>query len=118
MESKPVVNTAEPPEVPLVEPDSGVFETYANLTDADWSLTDVTIRFMQISFIPKEEGATTKNRELAYLEKANITMPWRQVKLLAHMLGDLVSAYESTNGELKDLVLPPHPSAANKSNGA
>src|SRR5437879_1895558 len=33
--------------LPLEQPEAGVFDAYANVVDADWSLTDVTLRFMQ-----------------------------------------------------------------------
>jgi hypothetical protein len=94
------------PALPLVVPEDGTFEAYANVVDADWSLTDVTLRFMQIIFSPKEEGATTKNRDLIILERANITIPWWHAKLVARMLAGLVQSYEAVNGELKQPALP------------
>jgi len=97
------------PAVPLLEFEGGAFESYSNLIDADWSLTDVTIRFMQITFAPREDGPTSDNREIAHLEKANITIPWIQAKLLAGLLTKLVASYEATNGELKQPKLAPRP---------
>lgn len=95
----------------LVEPQQGIFETYANATDADWTLTDVTLRFLHLMHIPKEDGgATNLNRELAFIEKANITIPWWQAKVLSRMLGGLVESYESANGELKPPMLAARPS--------
>ena len=94
------------PALPLEVPEEGTFETYANVVDADWSLTDVTIRFLQIGFTPKQDGPTTKNRELVYLEKANVTIPWWQAKVMAGMLANLVRSYEAVNGELKQPQLP------------
>jgi hypothetical protein len=97
-------------ELPLEEPEDGVFETYANVFDADWSLTDVTLRFMQLVFVPKEGAATTKNREMVVLEKANVTIPWWQAKVVASALANLVKSYESVNGELNRPTLTPIPS--------
>jgi hypothetical protein len=99
---------AQPP-LPLEEPASGIFEAYSNAVDADWTLTDVTLRFLQLVHAPKEDGATTSNRELIVLERANITMPWLQAKVLAATLGNLIQSYESVNGELKMPTLAPSP---------
>jgi hypothetical protein len=92
----PIENTT-----PLEHPEEGLFETYANAVDADWTLTDVTLRFMQLVYTIKEERATVSNRELINLEKANITVPWWTAKVGAQMLLGLVAAYESVNGEIK-----------------
>lgn len=100
-EQKPVE-----PGLPLEASGGGIFETYANVIDADWSLTDVTLRFMQIVYVPKDDGATTKNRELVIVEKANITIPWRSAKVTAILLANLVQSYEAVNGELKQPILP------------
>jgi hypothetical protein len=101
---------AESRAFPLVEPEEGIFETYANVVDADWTLTDVTLRFLHLVHISKEEGATTLNREMAYMEKANITLPWWQAKVLVSTLGGLVASYEAANGELKQPTLAERPS--------
>jgi hypothetical protein len=95
--------------LPLISPEEGTYETYSNVVDADWSLTDVTIRFMQIVYEQKNEGSTTQNRELAILEKASITIPWLTAKKGVLMLTDLIRSYEAVNGEIKDIVLAPHP---------
>jgi hypothetical protein len=96
-------DTKKPAEnaTPLEHPEDGLFETYANAVDADWTLTDVTLRFMQLVYAPKAEGATISNRELITLEKANITIPWWVAKISAEMLLRLVQAHESVNGEIK-----------------
>ena len=94
---------------PLIEPEDGIFEAFANLVDGDWTLTDVTLRFMQLVHIPKEEEATTQNRDLVVLERANITLPWWSAKVLANMLSSLIDSYEAVNGELKKPALAPRP---------
>ena len=98
------------PELPLDESEGGIFDAYANIVDADWSLTDVTLRFMQLVYSPKEEAATTQNRELMVLEKAKITIPWWHAKVLSGMLAGLVKSYEAVNGELREPILAPRPS--------
>lgn len=100
------------PLYPLEEPEGGTLEAYANIVDADWSLTDVTLRFLQLVFVPKENQATATNREMIYLERANITIPWWSTKILAGMLGELVKSDESVNGELKAPVLAPLPAGS------
>jgi hypothetical protein len=101
---------------PLVHPEDGLFEAYANIVDGDWTLTDVTLRFMQLVHTPKEEGATNTNRELIFLEKANITIPWWTAKISAQMLAGLIQAYEKVNGEIKKpelAILPETPTLDN-----
>jgi hypothetical protein len=107
-EAKPVEQNV----VPLEHPEDGLFETYANAIDADWTLTDVTLRFMQMVHAPKEEGATNANRELIILEKANITVPWWIAKIGVQMLTGLIQAYESVNGEIKKPELARLPEAS------
>ncbi|HTS26180.1 MAG TPA: DUF3467 domain-containing protein [Bryobacteraceae bacterium] len=107
MESE--IKKSADPELPLEVPEDGIFEAYANIVDADWSLTDVTLRFMLLAYGPREDGSTTKNRELIVLEKANITIPWWHTKVLANMLTNLIQSYEATNGELKEPKLTPRP---------
>jgi hypothetical protein len=97
------------PVYPLEEPEGGTLEAYASIVDTDWSLTDVTLRFLQLAFVPKENQTTATNREMILLERANITIPWWSTKILAGMLGELVKSYESVNGELKAPVLAPRP---------
>lgn len=101
---------AENKVIPLEQPENGIFEAYANAVDADWTLTDVTIRFLQLGHAPNTtEEPTTMNRELTYLEKANITLPWWQAKLLSGILADLVRSYESLNGVLATPKLAARP---------
>jgi Protein of unknown function (DUF3467) len=102
--------SAKPSGFPLEVPEDGIFETYANMVDADWTLSDVSLRFMQLIHAAKEEEPTTVNRELVVLERASITLPWWSAKILASMLTDLVRSYESVNGELTTPNLAPRPS--------
>jgi|GEM_PF-5269648 len=98
---------------PLVHPEDGLFDAYANAVDADWTLTDVTLRFLQLVHTPREEGATNSNRELILLEKANITIPWWTAKIGVQLLTGLIEAYESVNGEIKKPELARLPETPN-----
>jgi hypothetical protein len=95
--------------LPLEEPQDGVFETYANTVDADWTLTDVRLRFLHLIHIPSEKNPTNLNREPVLLEQACITVPWWQAKVLSAMLTELVRSYEAENGELKKPALAKRP---------
>ena len=101
------MQTAEPAnkELPLLEPETGIYETYANMFDADWTMTDVTLRFMHLIFSAETDRATLNSREMCVLEKANITIPWLTAKTVADVLMKLVVAHEAVNGELKQPVL-------------
>ena len=101
--------------LPLEQPQDGIFEAYANAVDADWTLTDVSLRFLQLMHVPSETNPTNRNREPILVERAYITIPWWQAKVLTQMLGGLVLSYEKVNGELKkpELAEPPqHPPQA------
>lgn len=95
--------------LPLEEPEEGIFETYSNLVDADWTLTDVNLRFLQLMHVANETEPTNRNREAIVLERAYITIPWFQAKVLVHTLGNLIRSYESVNGEIKKPNLAPRP---------
>jgi hypothetical protein len=95
--------------IPLEEPEGGVFETYANFVDADWTLTDVSLRFLQLMHVSGEKSPTNLNREPILVERAHITVPWWQAKIIAQMLNNLVRSYESANGELKKPELAQRP---------
>lgn len=76
----------------------GVFETYANQGHITWSLDDVTLHFAQIggieSFTPGDKLTS------AYMEKAKITISWRNAKIIHHQLAQIISNYEKANGEI------------------
>ena len=74
---------------------------YANTTDLQWTLTDVTVRFGEVV-----QRVVANASEAKIREKAVVTIPWWQAKLLRDMLSDLISRYENLNGELKRANLP------------
>jgi hypothetical protein len=92
---------------PLVEPEDGVFESYANVVNFNWTLTDVRIRFGELVQQSAENSrGTWSEQEVAILERAAITLPWHQAKILCTTLVTLVKNYEELNGELKQIRLP------------
>jgi hypothetical protein len=98
--------------VPMEYPEDGVFETYANVVNMNWTLTDVRLRFSQLVQVPDEDRPNWENQHSVVLERAAITIPWHQAKVLRDMLNGLISNYEEINGELKPLKLPGRPEAS------
>jgi len=116
MASDEVKKKAEAPEssidlgkIRLEEPEDGVFETYANVVNFNWTLTDVRIRFAQLLQVPDEDRPTWENQHGILLERAAITIPWMQAKIIRNGLDGLIKNYEAINGELKVPKLPARP---------
>ncbi|SPE40138.1 hypothetical protein SBA3_3650006 [Candidatus Sulfopaludibacter sp. SbA3] len=110
-------NTAEaPPEanvdlgkVPLLEPEDGAFRAFSNVAQLNWTLTDVKIRFCELTQESDDERPTWDNQHGILLEHAAVTMPWYTAKLLCLNLVSLLKNYEELNGELKRPRLPARP---------
>jgi hypothetical protein len=83
-----------------VKPPQGVAETYANQTHINWSLDDVRLRFAQIAESGEDTGPGCDVVPVN-VEKAAITLSWRNAKLLHGQLARIVSNYEKANGEIK-----------------
>jgi hypothetical protein len=90
---------------PLEEPEEGVFATYSNVVNMDWTLYDVRLRFAELVQVVNDDLPTWNNQHSIMLEKAFITLPWHQAKNLRNMLNTVVSNYEDVNGELKPIKL-------------
>ena len=108
-ESQPVKEAQQEDlsKAPLIEPEEGAFETYANVINLSWTLTDVRIRFGELVQQPIEgTRGTWTDQETAILERAMITVPWQQAKFLATGLSALLKKYEELNGEIGILRLP------------
>jgi hypothetical protein len=95
--------------LPLEEPEDGVYETYANMVEADWTLTEVRLRFLHLLHVTSGDKPTNQNREAILLERACISLPWWQAKVMKEMLDGLIRSYESVNGELQKPMLAPRP---------
>jgi hypothetical protein len=95
--------------LPIVEPEDGVFEAYANMANLTWTLDDISIRFSVLTREPDDEDPTWKAQRNIILEKAAITLPWRQAKLLALLLAGVIQNYETINGSLTAPKLPAAP---------
>jgi Protein of unknown function (DUF3467) len=100
-------STIDLSQAPLVEPDDGMFETYSNVVNLNWTLHDVRFRFAELKQQAKADSrGTWKDQEPVILERVAVTMPWYQAKYLHQMLGDLIRNYEELNGELRTIKLP------------
>ena len=113
---------AAPPEatlnldkLPLEYPEEGVFETYANVVNMNWTLTDVRLRFAQLIQVPDDARPTWENQHGVLLERAALTVPWNQAKLLSELLNGLIRNYEELNGQLGPLQLPGRPGTPTES---
>jgi len=95
--------------VPLEQPEDGVFEAYSNIVNLNWTPTDVRVRFAELIQVPDEDRPNWENQHGIMLERAAITIPWYQAKVLRDMLDGLLKNYEEINGELKRTKLPTHP---------
>jgi hypothetical protein len=96
-------------EIAIEEPDDGVFDAYSNVVQLNWTPNDVTLRFGQLIQVPNPESPKWGDQYGTLLERAAITLPWHQAKLLRDMLDGIVRNYEQINGELKPLKLPAPP---------
>jgi len=94
---------------PIEEPEDGVFTTYANVVNMDWTLYDVRLRFAELMQVPNDDYPTWKNQHGILLERAAVTMPWHQAKVLRNLLDGVIKNYETINGELKPIKLPASP---------
>jgi hypothetical protein len=68
---------------------------YANRFRAEWTNTDIRIRFGEIMY-----GVPGKH--LVIEERVAVTMTWLRAKELRDDLNVFIAKYEEVNGELKD----------------
>ena len=83
-----------------VKPPQGVLDTYANQSHLNWSLDDVRLRFAQIGESGDDTGPGAQIVPVN-IEKAAVTMSWRNAKILLNQLSRVISNYEKANGEIK-----------------
>ncbi len=93
----------------IEEPEDGVFSAYGNVINLNWTLTDVRIRVGELIHVPNSETPTWDKQDKVILEKAAITLPWYQAKVLRDLLNDLIRSYEKQNGEIVQPKLAPAP---------
>ena len=101
----PVSGPSDLGAVPLVEPEDGVYEAYSNVVNMNWTLYDVRLRFAELIQVPDDEAPTWTNQHGVLLERAAVTIPWHQAKILRDMLDGLIKNYEEVNGELRSVKL-------------
>jgi hypothetical protein len=102
-------STIDLTQLPLEDPEEGVYYAYANLVNLNWTLTDVRIRFAELLQVPDENNPTWDGQRGILLERASVTIPWLQAKALRDMLNGLIKNYETINGALKTPKLPAAP---------
>ena len=86
----------------------GIPEIYGNYLHVSWSLYDARILVGKLKPELGESGVFIVE------EQASVTMAWAQVKNLARILGGMVEAYESVNGEITKPELAPRYEEINK----
>ncbi|MGC9947548.1 MAG: DUF3467 domain-containing protein [Bryobacteraceae bacterium] len=96
-------------EIAIEEPEDGVFDAYSNVVQLNWTSNDVTLRFGQLIQVPNPESPKWGDQYGTLLERAAVTLPWHQAKVLRDMLDGIIRNYEQINGELKPLKLPAPP---------
>jgi hypothetical protein len=92
--------TQQESKVPIrwVKSPEGLFQTYANQMHINWSLDDVRLRFAEIG--PSNDAGPGDKLISVYVEKAAITITWRNAKILLNGLSAIISNYEKVNGEI------------------
>jgi hypothetical protein len=96
--------TGTPPEVgperqvEFVEPEDGVFRTYANHHRVGWTGYDMRILFGELVDVQPDKYVIE--------ETAHVTMSWVQAKLLLDNLQRLIADYEAKNGPLQPADVP------------
>ena len=88
-----------PARMKWVSSPQGVFETYANATHLTWSLDDVKLFFAQIGEAEESVGPGDKIVSVN-IQKARITISWRNAKILHVQLGQVIANYERANGQI------------------
>lgn len=91
---------------PIEYPEDGIFETYANVVNMNWTLHDVRLRFAELIQVPDDDRPNWENQHGVLMERAAITIPWYQAKFLRNLLDGVIKNYETLNGELKEIKLP------------
>jgi hypothetical protein len=86
-----------------VKPEEGAPEIYCNYVNVTWTLFDV--RFLLGQLIP---SGVDLNAGFVVEQRGAVTFAWAEAKVLRDMLADLVARYESVNGEIKPIKLPPN----------
>ncbi len=87
----------------VVERDGGVFYTYANRVDLDWTAHDIRLRFSERSLLPRDRPGGAKER---IEERASIALSWSQAKALRDLLDLALDHYEKLNGPIINPRVP------------
>jgi hypothetical protein len=101
----PEIKPPEQQKFEWIESKKDVPEIYGNFLHTSWTLVDVRFHIGQL--IPKRVGDPTTG--FVVEDRGSVTIAWPQVKVLRDLLASLVASYETVNGEIKNINLPPIP---------
>jgi len=93
-------------DIPVIAAPGGVAKVYGNLVSVDWTLYDVHLRISELMFRTDPDTSRGSAQVGVIEERATISIPWGQAKILLSTLTKVIDAYENVNGELKPIVLP------------
>jgi hypothetical protein len=80
-----------------IRPEGGAYEAFSDLVHVNWTPLVLRIRFGQI--MPDPEGQPGI-APWVVMERADVTIPWFQVKALHDLLGNVLGRYEQKNGPI------------------
>jgi hypothetical protein len=103
MTEQPKPDAAGASSIDWTTPEEGVCEAYSDWFHVNWMPLTVRVRFGQIVADP---GKPPDKATWVIDERVALTIPWTTAKSLAEMLGELVAAYEKTNGEITIATIP------------
>ena len=99
MDDAPAVAPSQPDrKLEFVEPQDGVFTTYANNLQVGWTAFDVRLLFGEVVDVD-EKTVTIEQR-------AHVTLSWLEAKTLHSLLSGLIERYEEGNGPIAQPKVP------------
>ena len=102
-------NEQKKPDFKWVQPKERTPDIYTNLVHVSWTLFDV--RFTLGQLVPQRPG---QSKDFAVEMQGAVTVAWPEAKILRDILVNLITSYETTNGEIKQLKIAPAPETPKK----
>jgi hypothetical protein len=100
-DTKTTLDGGEPspkPKYELIRPKDGVYQTFTDFIHAFWTGSDFSLRFYK-AIHPNAD--LEPNAPPVIEERAIVTMPWPQVKILRDLLILVVERREKVYGEIR-----------------
>ena len=94
----PKENPEPLPERVVVEREGGIFYTYSNNINLDWSVHDLRMRFAEMSLLPEYKAKRNTHR---IEERVSVSMAWSEAKALHGLLGQVLLEFETLNGPIE-----------------